>query len=77
MTNKEGQMNGDRVERLLTLKEVAEILRLSVRTVWRLIDKKDLPQPVRVGRSVRLFLSDVLTYLERLRERRGTVQGAN
>ena len=59
-------------ERLLTLEKVAETLGVNKRTVYRLIAKKELPQPFKVGHSVRLSVSDVTAYFERLKlQRRG------
>jgi len=59
-------------ERLLTLEKVAETLGVNKRTVYRLIAKKELPQPLKVGHSVRLSVSDVTEYFERLKlQRRG------
>ncbi|MCH7870466.1 MAG: helix-turn-helix domain-containing protein [Planctomycetes bacterium] len=40
-------------ERLLTVREVAERLRVSVRTVWTLIARGSL-RPTRIGRCVRI-----------------------
>jgi excisionase family DNA binding protein len=48
--------------RFLTVNEVAELLRLSDMTVYRLIKKGDLPA-VRIGRSYRLREDDVDAYL--------------
>lgn len=39
--------------RLLSAQEVAELLSVSKRTVARLADTKKLPDPIRLGRSVR------------------------
>ena len=47
---------------LLTVSEVAEMLRVSDMTVYRLIKAGDLPA-VRVGRSFRVSDSDVDAYL--------------
>jgi excisionase family DNA binding protein len=55
---------------LLNLREVAKTLGICVRSVRRAIDRGELPRPVRVGRVVRLFTSDVNTYLQRLRKQR-------
>jgi excisionase family DNA binding protein len=55
---------------LLSLRQVAKLLGICVRSVRRAIDRGELPRPVRVGRAVRLFTSDVNTYLQRLREQR-------
>ncbi len=49
---------------LLTIAEVAELLKLSVSTVRRLQRQRKIPF-VRVGRSVRFARSDLAMYLER------------
>jgi excisionase family DNA binding protein len=48
--------------RFLTVQEVAELLRVSSMTVYRLIKSNELPA-VRVGRSFRVRDVDVDTYL--------------
>ena len=48
--------------RFLTVQEVAELMRVSTMTVYRLIKSGDLPA-VRVGRSFRVRDVDVDTYL--------------
>lgn len=61
-------------ERLIALGKVAEILGVNKRTVYRLIAKRELPQPLKVGHSVRLSVSDVTEYFERLKlQRRGVL----
>lgn len=57
-------------EQLLTIREAAERIRISVREVYRLIAKSELPKPIKVGRASRLFESDIKEYLERLRRQR-------
>lgn len=47
----------------LTVAEVADMLRVSNMTVYRLINAGSLPA-VRVGKSYRLIEADVDTYLE-------------
>lgn len=49
-------------ERLLTAAEVAEDLRVSTMTVYRLIRRGELPA-VRVGRNYRVRAADLETYL--------------
>lgn len=49
--------------RFLTVQEVANLLRVSTMTVYRLIKSGDLPA-VRVGRSFRVRDGDVDSYLE-------------
>ena len=57
--------------RLIDFKEVAHLFGdVSERSVRRLIARGDLPQPVRVLSSPRLYYSDVQTYLERLKNKR-------
>lgn len=48
--------------RFLTVQEVADLMRVSSMTVYRLIKAGDLPA-VRVGRSFRVRDDDVDTYL--------------
>jgi predicted DNA-binding transcriptional regulator AlpA len=58
-------------DRLVDFEEVARILGgISQRSVRRLIAKAELPQPVKVLSSPRLYLSDVAAYLERLKAKR-------
>jgi excisionase family DNA binding protein len=57
-------------ERFVSLKEVAEVLRVNTRTVYRLIQAGQMPQPVKVGRSLRFPVSDVEVYIERLKRSR-------
>ena len=51
-----------RKARFLTVQEVADLMRVSSMTVYRLIKAGDLPA-VRVGRSFRVADVDVDTYL--------------
>ena len=51
---------------LLTISEVAELLKLSVSTVRRLQRQRKIPF-VRVGRSIRFARSDLAAYLEKRR----------
>ena len=54
--------NGLSKARFLTVQEVADLMRVSSMTVYRLIKSGDLPA-VRVGRSFRVAEGDVDTYL--------------
>ena len=50
---------------LITAKALAEMLSISVRTVWRLRSAGKLPQPVTVGSSsIRWKWSDVQLFIE-------------
>ena len=55
------------MEPLLTPRDVAKLLRVSERTVRRLVDERSLPC-VRFGRSVRFLPSDVFRWLRVRRE---------
>ena len=58
-------------DRLMDLEEVAEKLgNISTRSVRRLIARGDLPKPVKVLSSPRLYHSDVIAYLEKLKQKR-------
>jgi excisionase family DNA binding protein len=62
-------------DRLVTIAETARYLSVSSRHVWRMISRHELPQPVKVGRSTRLCVSDVGGYVERLKLRRAPAGG--
>lgn len=47
---------------LLTVREAADVLRISERTLWSLTNAKELPS-VRVGRSVRYDQNDLATWI--------------
>ena len=51
-------------EQFLTVQEVADLMRVSTMTVYRLIKAGDL-RAARVGRSYRLRAAEVDSYLER------------
>jgi predicted DNA-binding transcriptional regulator AlpA len=58
-------------DRLILLSEVGRMLAgRSVKTVRRKIAAGELPGPVYVGRTPMLFLSDVISYMEKLKEKR-------
>jgi predicted DNA-binding transcriptional regulator AlpA len=60
-------------DRLMDLEEVAEKLGgISTRSVRRLIARGDLPQAVKVLSSPRLYHSDVVAYLDGLKQKRDT-----
>lgn len=54
----------DTAQRLLRVREVADVMRVSTMTVYRLIQAGDLVA-TRVGRSYRIFERDVDAYLSR------------
>ncbi|PTX92333.1 helix-turn-helix domain-containing protein [Opitutus sp. ER46] len=56
---------------LMSLKDAASRLDLSLRAVYRLIARGLLPRPVKVGGASKLFESDIQSYLASLRAQRG------
>jgi predicted DNA-binding transcriptional regulator AlpA len=50
--------------RLISCRQLAKMLSLSPRTVWRLRSSQALPKPISVGSSKRWKLSDIKLYLE-------------
>jgi len=50
---------------LLDVKDVAKLLRVSVRTVWTWRDMGRLPAPVKIGRCVRWRRQDVEEWIDR------------
>jgi excisionase family DNA binding protein len=57
-------------KKLLTVKEAADFLRISERTIYNRVGKKaEMPFPVRpkrIGRLIRFQLSDLQKYIESL-----------
>lgn len=50
-------------DRLLRVQEVAQRLGVSARQCWKLLASGRLPQPVRLGRSVRWRESDISAFI--------------
>ena len=57
-------MAQDTQQRLLTVREVADVMRVSNMTVYRLIQAGEL-RATRVGRSYRIWEGDITAYLAR------------
>lgn len=57
-------------DNLISLPTAAHQLDISVRGLYRLIARKELPPPVKVGGSSKLFESDLEDYKARLKKRR-------
>jgi prophage regulatory protein len=53
-----------RSESILTVEDVASMLRVAKRTVWRLVSTGKIPQPIRYGRNVRWRSADIDLWLE-------------
>lgn len=58
---------GKTTNHLLTVKEVADIFKLSVRKVWRLAAAGQLPPPLKIGRSSRWIAAEIEAYINTVR----------
>ena len=68
----ETMVNEDNPYGILTPKEVATRLRISVRKLWKLVKTEEIKRPVRIGeRGTRWFEEDIEKYLEDKDARRG------
>jgi excisionase family DNA binding protein len=61
-----------KMDRVMRFPEIAEVLGVCVRSVRRMIDRRELPSPVHVGRAVGLMQSEIEAYLQRVRAQRGS-----
>lgn len=50
--------------KLITISELADLLRISERSVWRLVSSGQMLKPLRIGGSVRWRLADVHRWLQ-------------
>jgi excisionase family DNA binding protein len=58
----------DRTKDLLTAQQIAYRLSISVRTVWRMLERQELPQPIRYNRKlVRWRVTDIDQYVAGLK----------
>ena len=48
---------------LVTAKQVAKLMQMSTRSLWRLRSAGEIPEPLRIGRSVRWRLNDVKNWI--------------
>lgn len=60
----ENRLDGVGPPRLLTVEDLAKLLHVSVRTVWRLRRNAALPPPLKIGGGVRWRMGDVSAWLE-------------
>ena len=63
MTRKIDNATNDSPDRLIPVGDVAAMLGVSRRTVWRLADAGKLPPPLRIGGSLRWRLADVQQWI--------------
>lgn len=59
-----GRQDKKHLDKLLTIDELAEYVRVSTRTIYRMLDDGELPFAIKVKGSWRFKESDVLAWLE-------------
>lgn len=57
-------MNEQQITLLINAEQVANILNISERTLWRLVSGGKVPQPVRIGRSARWRFQEINSWIE-------------
>jgi excisionase family DNA binding protein len=61
---------------VVSVREVAELLGVNARTVWRMAQRGEIPAPIRLGeRVVRWRLSDLREHLDRKAEGKNVAGG--
>jgi excisionase family DNA binding protein len=50
---------------LISAEELAKLMQVSERTLWRLLSAGKVPQPVRIGRNTRWRYAEVREWIER------------
>ncbi len=58
---------------LLTVRDLAKLLKVSVRNVWRMRASGRIPPPLKIGGSVRFDRQDIEDWLQGLKGGRGGV----
>ncbi len=58
-------MSTDTTPMLLNAEELARLMQISERTLWRLLSAGKVPQPVRIGRNTRWRAAEVREWIER------------
>lgn len=58
-------MSTDAAPKLINAEELARLMQVSQRTLWRLLSGRRLPEPVRIGRSTRWRLEEVAEWIQK------------
>ena len=58
-------MATDAAPRLINAEELATMMQISERTLWRLLSGGKVPKPVRIGRNTRWRLAEVTEWIDR------------
>ena len=52
--------------KLVSVNDAAKLMAISRRTVERLVSAGDLPRPVKIGKSSRFRIRDIINYIEKM-----------
>ena len=75
MGNQENNLDQSITGHLLSMRQVADRLNISIRSVWRLIARGELSKPVKMGKQILRFIpSEIEAYIERLKQNRGAIK---
>ena len=58
-------MSTDAAPKMITAEDLANLMQISERTLWRLLSGGKIPQPVRIGRNTRWRLAEVEEWIQR------------
>ena len=58
-------MSIDTAPILISAEELASLMQVSERTLWRLLSAGKVPQPVRIGRNTRWRLAEIRDWIEK------------
>ena len=58
-------MSIDTAPILISAGELASLMQVSERTLWRLLSAGKVPQPVRIGRNTRWRLAEIRDWIEK------------
>ncbi|MCZ6653208.1 MAG: helix-turn-helix domain-containing protein [Planctomycetota bacterium] len=58
------ETSGANSTELLTANGLARALKVSVRQVWKMLSRGDLPSPIKLGRSVRWRSAEIARWLD-------------
>ena len=61
----ESELSNADIPPLMTVFEVAKVLRISTRSIWRLVTSSKLVEPIRIGGSIRWRRADLQDWISR------------
>ena len=64
-TREQQAMSIDTAPVLISAEELAKLMQVSERTLWRLLSAGKVPQPVRIGRNTRWRYAEIREWIEK------------